>query len=105
MNFLALMITLLLRQLRGVSDWVQRDEWFRRWETRVATWQLGSVGHLAMVVLPPLVVAQLLLNAVQTRPGGHAAVDSPGGDHVAVRAGQGRLPAAHGTVSQPVSRG
>jgi len=70
MNFLALMITLLLRQLRGASDWVQRDEWFRRWETRLATWQLGSVGHLTMVVLPPLVLAQLLLNAVQTRLGG-----------------------------------
>lgn len=70
MNFLALMITLLLRQFRGVSDWVQRDDWFRRWQTRVTTWQLGSVGHLAMVVLPPLVVAQLLLNAVQTRSGG-----------------------------------
>ncbi len=47
--------------------WVQRDDWFRRWQTRVATWQLGSVGRLAMVILPPLVVAQLLLSAVQSR--------------------------------------
>lgn len=31
MNFLALIITLLIRQFRGSGDRVSRDDWFRRW--------------------------------------------------------------------------
>jgi AmpE protein len=67
MKFLALIIALSLARFRGAVALVHRDAWFRRWQTRVATWQLGSAGRLATVILPPLVVAQLLLSAVQSR--------------------------------------
>jgi AmpE protein len=65
MNFLAIIITLLLRQFLGSGDQVHRDDWFRRWQLRVSSFNIGAVGRLAMVILPALVVVQLLLNALQ----------------------------------------
>jgi AmpE protein len=64
MIFLALMITLILRQLRDPGEPVSGDDWFERWQAHVATWNVGSVGQLAAAILPVVLLAQLLLNAL-----------------------------------------
>ena len=61
MNFLAIIITLLLRQFLGSGDQVHRDDWFRRWQLRVSSFNIGAVGRLAMVILPALVVVGVCL--------------------------------------------
>ena len=64
MNFLTIIIALLVRQFLGTIDRVQSDDWMRRWQQRVSSWNLRPVGHLVMTVLPGLLLAQLLLDAL-----------------------------------------
>jgi AmpE protein len=64
MNFLTIIIALLVRQFLGTTDGIQSDDWMRRWQQRVSSWNLRPVGHLVMAVLPGLLLAQLLLDAL-----------------------------------------
>jgi AmpE protein len=64
-NFLALVITLLLRQFWGSGTRVQQDDWFRRWQGQVSGWNLGPVGQLVATIMPALAVAHLMLNALE----------------------------------------
>lgn len=64
MTFLAVVIALVLFQLRGGADRLQRDDWFRRWQGNVLRWSIGPPGRLALVILVPVVLAQFILDAL-----------------------------------------
>ena len=65
MNFLALIIALLLRQMWGASARLQQDDWLWRWQAQVSTWHIGAWGRLAVIVLLPTVLARWALSAAQ----------------------------------------
>lgn len=64
MSFLAIIIALLLLQAWGSGSRVQQDDWFRGWQSRVAAIGLMPPVALALVILVPVVIAQLLLNVL-----------------------------------------
>jgi len=65
MTFLAIILALVLVQAWGSGSRVQHDDWFRGWQSRVAGWGVGPLLKLALVILPPVALAQLFLNALQ----------------------------------------
>ena len=65
MKFLALVIALILLRLWGSGERVQYDDWFCRWQSRVASWQLPQVLATALALLVPALVVALLLEAVE----------------------------------------
>ena len=48
MKFLALVLALILLRLWGSGERVQYDDWFCRWQSRVAAWQLPQVLAMAL---------------------------------------------------------
>ena len=65
MTFLAMIIALVLVQVWGSGGRVQHDDWFRRWQSRIGGWGVAPVVKLAAVVLLPVVLAEIVLDAVQ----------------------------------------
>ena len=65
MSFLAIIIALVLVQAWGSGDRVHADGWFYRWQSGVAAMSVMPLLGLALVVLVPVVLAQLLLRAVE----------------------------------------
>ena len=65
MTFLALIIALVLMQAWGSGNRVQHDAWFHSLQGTVAEWGLSPGIRLAVVVLLPVLLAQLLLNALE----------------------------------------
>jgi AmpE protein len=61
MTFLAMIIALLLVQAWGSGSRVQRDDWFEAWAKRLGDSRLPAGAGLAITVLAPVVVAQLIL--------------------------------------------
>jgi len=65
MTFLALILALALMQAWGSGNRVQHDGWFHSLQARVAGWGLPPGIRLAVVILLPVLLAQLLLNALE----------------------------------------
>jgi len=65
MTFLAMIIALVLVQVWGSGSRVQHDDWFRGWQSRIAAWSIAPTVKLAAVVLLPVALAQIILDAVQ----------------------------------------
>jgi AmpE protein len=65
MTFLAIIIALVLVQVWGSGNRVHHDDWFRRWQTRIAGWSVHPVVKLALVVLVPVALAQMILGVLQ----------------------------------------
>ena len=64
MTFLAIIIALVLVQVWGSGSSMHHDNWFHDWQSRVANWGVARQLKLALVVLVPVVLAQLVLNAL-----------------------------------------
>ncbi len=64
MTFLAIIIALLLTQAWGSGRRVHRDGWYLRWRSKVASWRVGAQVKLALVVLLPVALVQIALNAL-----------------------------------------
>ena len=64
MTFLAIIIALVLVQVWGSGSRMHHDNWFHDWQSRVANWGVARQLKLALVVLVPVVLAQLVLNAL-----------------------------------------
>jgi AmpE protein len=65
MLFLSMILALVLLQAWGGGEPVQRDRWYRDWQGRIANWDVGAPVRLALAVLAPVLVAQLLLGALE----------------------------------------
>jgi AmpE protein len=65
MAFLAIIIALVLVQVWGSGSRVHHDDWFRRWQTRIAGWSVHPAVKLALVVLVPVALAQMILGVLQ----------------------------------------
>ncbi|MEH6636405.1 MAG: regulatory signaling modulator protein AmpE [Halioglobus sp.] len=65
MSFLAIIVALVLVQIWGSGSRVQHDKWFRGWQQRVGSWGVGPPVKLALVILLPAVLVQIILNIVQ----------------------------------------
>ena len=61
MTFLAMIIALLLLQVWGSGNRVQHDDWFEGWAKRLGDSSLPAGAGLAIAVLAPALVAQLIL--------------------------------------------
>ena len=66
MTFLALIIALVLERLSPLEDWLHRDGWFERWQGQLASLGLGSSLRMVIGVGVPVVLASLVLDALQT---------------------------------------
>lgn len=64
MTFLALIIALALLFAWGSGEPLQEDKWFERWRAQLAYWDLPDALGLAIVVLAPVLVVQLLLESL-----------------------------------------
>ena len=64
MSFLAVIIALVLVQAWGSGNRVQHDDWFRGWQSRVAAMGLMPWLKLALVVLAPVALAEIVLDAL-----------------------------------------
>jgi AmpE protein len=64
MTFLAIIIALVLMQVWGSGSRVHRDDWFLDWQSRAANWSAGPQVKLALVVLLPVVLAQVILGVL-----------------------------------------
>lgn len=64
MSFLAIIVALVLVQAWGSGGRVHRDEWFYNWQSRVASMGLMAPLTLALAVLAPVVLAEILLDAL-----------------------------------------
>ncbi|MEP5566880.1 MAG: regulatory signaling modulator protein AmpE [Halioglobus sp.] len=65
MTFLALMIALVLERLSPLEDWLHRDSWFERWQGQLASLGLGNGLRVVFTVGVPVVLASLILDALQ----------------------------------------
>ena len=65
MTFLAIIIALVLVQVWGSGSHVHHDDWFRRWQSRIAGWRVGPKLTLALVVLLPVALAQIILGLLE----------------------------------------
>ena len=65
MTFLALIIALVLERLSPLEDWLHRDGWFERWQGQLASLGLGSSLRMVIGVGVPVVLASLVLDALQ----------------------------------------
>lgn len=65
MTFLALILALLLTHAWGGADRVQSDHWYHGWRSLVENWSLPPELRLALAVLVPVVVAYVILDALQ----------------------------------------
>jgi AmpE protein len=65
MIFLAIIIALVLVQVWGSGSRLQHDDWFRGWQSRVATWDVGPKLGVALVIGLPVALAQTILNALE----------------------------------------
>lgn len=66
MTFLAIIIALILARVWGSAGRLHRDQWFQRLQAVLAGLGVGAVGRLVLAIGLPVVVAQGLLNALQT---------------------------------------
>jgi len=64
MTFLAIIIALVLMQAWGSGSRVHRDDWFSGWQSTVANWRVGPQIKLALVVLLPVALVQIVLHAL-----------------------------------------
>ena len=64
MTFLAIIIALVLMQAWGPGSRVHRDDWLLGWQSTVARWSVGPQVKLALVVLLPVALVQVILNAL-----------------------------------------
>jgi len=64
MTFLAIIIALVLMQAWGPGSRVHRDDWLLGWQSTVARWSAGPQVKLALVVLLPVALVQVILNAL-----------------------------------------
>jgi AmpE protein len=65
MSFLAIIIALLLVQAWGSGGRVHHDAWFLSWQSRVGAWNLVPGVELALVVLLPVLLVALVLDALE----------------------------------------
>ena len=64
MIFLALIIALVLVQVWGSAERVQRDGWFNSWRRQVASMGVLPAIKLALAVLVPVVLLEIVLDAL-----------------------------------------
>lgn len=64
MTFLALVIALVLMQVWGSAERVQHDGWFRSWRGQVASMGVLPAIKLALAVLLPVVLLEIVLDAL-----------------------------------------
>lgn len=65
MKFLAIIIAVMLLQVWGSGARLQHDGWFRGWRARVEGWNLSGGLGLALLVLPPVLLAQYVFASVE----------------------------------------
>ena len=65
MIFLAIIIALVLVQAWGSGSRVHRDDWFLGWQSRVANWRVGPQIKLALVILLPVGLVQIILGVLE----------------------------------------
>ena len=65
MTFLAIIVALILTRFWGSAKPVQRDQWFRHWQSALANVGVGAVGRLVLAVGLPGLVAQGVLNVLE----------------------------------------
>ena len=65
MTFLAIIVALILTRFWGSAKPVQRDQWFRHWQSALANVGVGAVGRLVLAVGLPVLVAQGVLNVLE----------------------------------------
>lgn len=65
MTFLALIIALVLERLSPLEDWLDGGGWFDRWQGQLASLGLGGGLQAVFSVGVPVVLAHLVLNALQ----------------------------------------
>ncbi len=65
MTFLALIVALVLERLSPLEDWLHGDRWFARWQGQLSSLGLGSGLQVLFSVGVPVVLAQLVLDALQ----------------------------------------
>ena len=66
MSFLAIIIALALVQVWGSGGPAHHDSWFRGWQARVGRWGLAPALELAALVLLPVLLAQFVLNVLES---------------------------------------
>ena len=64
MTFLALVIALVLLQVWGSAERVQRDGWFHSWRGQVASMGVLPAIKLALAVLLPVVLLEIVLDTL-----------------------------------------
>jgi AmpE protein len=64
MAFLAMIIALWLLQAWGSGGAVQRDEWFRSWQSTAGNWVQQPPWRLTFTVLVPVILAAVVLDAL-----------------------------------------
>ena len=67
MSFLAIIIALVLVQVWGSGSRVHHDDWFQGWRGRVSGWGVGPQIGVVLAIGLPVVVAHMLLNALEPR--------------------------------------
>lgn len=64
MIFLALILAMLLAFVWDYGPVLHRDDWFNRWRAQVSGLGLGSALSALLLILVPVVLVQLVLNAL-----------------------------------------
>ncbi len=65
MDLLAMVAALWLLQVWGTGGAVQRDEWYRSWQSTVGRWSLGPPWRLALAIAVPMLVVVVVLDALR----------------------------------------